>query len=74
MSVALQYIIDNNGKTKSVLVPLKEWEKLNDNYTRLQKKLDVINSIKQGLVEINNAKRTGKKLQTLKDFLSESNS
>lgn len=74
MSAALRYIIDDKGKTTSVLVPLKTWEKLNDDYLKLQKKLVVIDSIKQGLIEVSNAKKTGRKLQTLNDFLRESNS
>jgi methionyl-tRNA formyltransferase len=33
-----------------------------------------ITSIKEGLLEVKEARRSGKKLQTLKDFLRESNS
>jgi hypothetical protein len=73
MSAALKYIIDGKGKTTSVLVPLKTWEKLNSDFSKLHKKLEVIDSIRQGLIEIKNAKKTGRKLQTLNDFLRESN-
>jgi hypothetical protein len=33
----------------------------------------VLTGIKKGFIEVKEAKRTGKKLQTLKAFLSESN-
>ena len=69
----LKYLVDENGEKTSVLVPLETWEKIHQDYSRLQNKLKVLTSIKQGLAELRNAKKTGKKLQTLKDFLHESN-
>lgn len=73
MQLALKYIVDQKGTTTSVLVPLKTWEKLQKDYTKLQKKIEIFDGIKQGLIEVSEAKKTGKKLQTLKSFLSESN-
>ena len=69
MPNALQYIIDENGHKTSVLVPVKVWEDLNTKYLKLQNKLEVFNSIKEGLLEVSNAKKTGRNLQPLKDFL-----
>ena len=74
MASALKYIVDENGDKTSVLVPLKTWEKLNQDYYKLQNKLKVLTGIKEGLAEVRDAKKSGKKLQTLKDFLRESNS
>ena len=74
MSNALKYMIDEKGDRTSVLVPLKTWEKINQEYTKLQKKLNVFTGIKAGLNEVKEARKSGKKLQTLKDFLRESNS
>ena len=73
MAVAFKYIIDKNGDKTSVLVPVKTWEKMHKDYTRLQNKLKILTGIKNGFMEVREAKRTGKKLQTLKDFLRESN-
>ena len=67
-------MVDENGDKTSVLVPLKTWEKINQDYTKLQNKLKVLTGIKEGLTEIENAKKSGKKLQTLKKFLRENNS
>lgn len=69
MPIALKYIVDESGQKTSVLVPVKVWEDLNANYQKLQNKLNVLSSIQEGLKEVQAARRTGKKLQTLKDFL-----
>lgn len=69
----LKYIVDEDGHKSSVLVPVKMWEDLNNNYQKLQKKLEILNGISEGLDELNHAKKGGKKLQTLKEFLSDSN-
>ncbi len=69
MPEALKYIVDNTGQKTSVLVPVKVWENLNNNYQKLQNKLNILNSISEGLNEVKQVKKTGRKLQTLKDFL-----
>lgn len=66
-------MVDENGEKTSVLVPLKTWEKLNQDYFKLQNKLRVLTGIKEGFAEVNAAKKSGRKLQTLRDFLRESN-
>jgi hypothetical protein len=73
MATPLKYIVDDKGDKTSVLIPLKTWEKINQDYTKLQNKLKVMTSIKEGLKEVKDAGKSGRKLQTLKDFLSESN-
>ena len=69
MPEILKYIVNNNGHKTSVLVPVKVWEDLNSNYQKLQKKLNILNGISEGLNEVKLAKKSGRKLQTLKDFL-----
>jgi hypothetical protein len=69
MPDSLKHIVDNSGHRTSALVPVKTWEDLNANYQKLQKKLEILNSISEGLIEVSQAKKTGRKLQTLKDFL-----
>ncbi len=72
MASALKYMVDEKGERTSVLVPLKTWEKINQEYDRLQAKIKVLTGVKDGLKEIKEARKSGKKLQTLKDFLNES--
>ena len=69
MATALKYTTDDSGNRTSVLVPVKVWEDLNTNYEKLQAKLYVLNGIREGLHEIKRSRQSGKKLQTLKDFL-----
>ena len=72
MADVLKYLIDEKGDKTSVVVPLKTWEKINKEYSSLQNKLKVLTGIKGGLKEVEEARKSGKKLQTLKDFLGES--
>lgn len=69
MPAAFKYIVDDKGHRTSVLVPIQVWEDLNANYQKLQKKLDVLQNIQDGLNEVKQARKSGRKLQTLKDFL-----
>jgi hypothetical protein len=64
MPGAVKYIVDGSGQGMSVLVPIKEWENLNANYRKLQKKIDVFTSVKQGLQEVRPSRKSGRKLQT----------
>ncbi|OGU13833.1 MAG: hypothetical protein A2X61_07280 [Ignavibacteria bacterium GWB2_35_12] len=73
MNTALQYIINEKGSKAAVIVPFSKWEKLNNDYEKLQNKLAVITGIKDSIVEIKTSKKNGKKLQTLSGFLNESN-
>jgi hypothetical protein len=73
MASAIKYMIDEKGKKTSVLVPFTTWTKINDDYTKLQNKLTVLLGIEAAYNEVKSAKKSGKKLQTLKYLLRESN-
>ncbi len=72
MITNIQYIIDNNGSKLSVILPFSEWQKMKLDYQKLQNKLEVLQGIHESMNEVNEAKGTGEKLQTLTDFLNES--
>lgn len=72
MITNIQYIVDNSGSKVSVILPYAEWEQLNSEYQKIQNKLAVLQGVKDSMQEINEAKETGIKLQTLTDFLNES--
>lgn len=74
MAGTVKYVKDQSGQKTSVLVPFKVWDDLNTKYKKLQQKLKIMNGIHQALREVQQSGKTGKKLQTLKEFLSESNS
>ncbi len=69
MPNALKYIVDETGHMTSVLMSVRVWEQLNTNYQKLQNKLSLFGSINEGLKEVKSVRKSGKNLQTLKDFL-----
>ena len=72
MPTPIQFIIDQEGHKKSVIVPYKQWEDLNQRYEKLHNKIKILTGIQDAMNEVEQARKTGKKLQTLTDFLSES--
>ena len=74
MSTTVQYIVDKLGNKISVVVPFTEWENINQKYQKLLNKFDILNGIKDSMLEIKKAKKKGTKLQTLTEFLDESRS
>ena len=73
MPSAIKYMIDESGSKRSAIVPIRTWEKINEDFQKLQNKVNLLVGLKAALLETKEAKQTGKKLQTLKDFLNESN-
>jgi len=73
MKNTVKYIVDDQGVKTSVIVPYNKWEKINSDYKKLQNKFEVFLAIQDGLSELKTAKRHDQKLQTLSDFLNESN-
>jgi hypothetical protein len=71
MSAALKYIVNSKGDKISVIVPIKTWQKINKDFTKLQQKNKLTANLKEAFEEIRESKRTGKKMQTLKEFLNE---
>ena len=65
MAGVLKYIVDEKGDKTSVLVPIRTWEKINQEYTKLQNKLKVFTGINEDLSEVKEVRKSGKKLQTL---------
>jgi hypothetical protein len=74
MKNEIQYIVDHRGVKTSVIVPFDEWEKMNNDYKKLQNKLEVLLAIKEGLGEVKKAKKNYEEFQTLSDFLNDSGS
>lgn len=71
MASTVQYIVDKKGQKTSVLVPYKDWEEINLKYEKLLNKVKVLTGIADGIAEVHKARKSGKKLQPLSDFLNE---
>jgi len=74
MSTSVQYIVDNHGNKISVVLPFTEWENINQKYQKLLNKIEILNGIKDSILEIKKAKKKGTKLQSLTELLNESRS
>ena len=72
MKNTIQYIVDEHGVKTSAIVPFHLWEKINTDYVKLQNKVEVLLAIKDGFSEIRDANKNYAELQTLSDFVNES--
>lgn len=71
MKNTMQYIVDEHGVKTSVIVPFQLWEKITSDNKKLQNKIEVLLSIKDGLSEIKGVNKNYEKFQTLSDFVNE---
>ena len=74
MKKNLQYIHDDKGIKTAVIVPYDKWTKINANYQKIVKKLEIMQAVEDGMIELKNSKNNGDDLQTLSDFVNESKS
>lgn len=72
MKDELTYITDRKGKKTSVVIPVQTWKKINVDYNKLLKKVEVLTGVAEGIKEIKTLKKSGAKLQSLNDLLNES--
>lgn len=71
MKIALQYVTDSRGKTKSVQVPFTDWEKLMTLLKKYEQTLKIKTDLKEAFDEVAQLRRSKDKKQTLNDFLNE---
>ena len=71
MQQSLQYITDDSGNKTSVIIPYNDWEKFNERYQKLLNKIQILTGIKDGILEVKEARKKGVELQSLTDFLNE---
>lgn len=72
----VQYITDERGNQKAVIIPIEEWNKFKTDYekisSRQKKKQFVLNGIKEAFKEVEEIKQgKRKKGKTLSEFLNE---
>ncbi len=67
----IEYITDRKGKRKSIIISERDWNKVNDNYSKKIKKLEILLDIKKSLHEVELHKKGKKKLKTLDELLNE---
>lgn len=70
----IQIYTDESGNKTSVIVSYEDWTKINARLENLENKLKVFLSVRDGMQEVKEARKKGKKLQDLSDFINESRS
>jgi hypothetical protein len=71
MKIALQYVSDSTGKTKSVQIPLTDWEKLMTRLKKYEQTFKIKTDLKEAFEEVAQLRKSKVKKQTLNDFLNE---
>ena len=67
----LQFVTDQSGKQRAVVIPIKEWEAHEKKFDRLQKKLQILAGLSTAAKEIRDIESGKKKAKTLDDLLNE---
>ena len=68
MKIALQYVSDNTGKTKSVQVSFADWKKLMTRLKKYEQTLQLKTDLKEAFEEVEHLRKSKVKKQTLNDF------
>jgi hypothetical protein len=71
MVLHIDYITDQKGNTKSVIIPNKEWERLCSDLEKTKNKLNILLGIQDAMNEVKSLQGRKKKAKTLSDFLNE---
>lgn len=71
MAFNLQYVTGKNGQPKAVQIPIKEWEKLMNDYKHVKQLSKLKHDLSNAITEIEELKKGKKKPVLLKDFLDE---
>jgi hypothetical protein len=71
MTLHIEYITDNKGKHKAVIIPNGEWIKFSKEYEMLKNKLSVFNGLNLAMKEVKAIQTGKKKAKPLSAFLDE---
>ena len=67
----ISYLVDKEGKRIAVQISIDEWKKVVEEFKKIQKTNEILQGLKEAFLEVKQAKKEGRKLQTLEDFLKE---
>lgn len=70
--MSIDYITDEEGNQKAVIISIEEWNKFKNENLKLKKKLNLLSGVKDAFQEIEEIKKGNKKKGiTLSEFLNE---
>ena len=67
----LNYITDTSGNQIAVQIPINDWLVFQQEYQEIKRKLEILQGIRDALMEVHQARKEKRKLQSLSDFLNE---
>lgn len=68
--MSIDYITDEEGNQKAVIISIEEWNKFKNENLKLKKKLNLLSGVKDAFQEIEEIKKGNKKSITLSEFLN----
>jgi hypothetical protein len=71
MTLHLEYLTDESGKQKSVVIPQKEWNFFQTDYQKTKKKLEILLGIQNAMREVREIQSGKRKARTLKSVMQE---
>jgi hypothetical protein len=70
-NVKIQYVTDEEGNKKAVMIPIEEWKKVEKQFLELIEYASLDSDLRAAFMEIQEMIKGTKKGQTLKEFLDE---
>jgi predicted component of type VI protein secretion system len=67
----LNYLTDASGNQVAVQIAMEEWLAFQQEFQELKRKLEIMQGIRDALEEVQSARKEGRKLQSLSEFLNE---
>ena len=71
MDINIQYIKDELGNEKAVVIPIEEWKKIESNLQELLQYASMKSGLKESFLELKEIVKGNKKGKSAKDFLNE---
>lgn len=71
MRLKIEYITDNKGRQKSVIIPHGQWVDFEADYNKLKNKIKVLTGLQSALEEMKQIKNGKKRGKSLKEVLDE---
>jgi hypothetical protein len=70
-NVKIQYVTDEEGNKKAVMIPIEEWKKVEKQFLELTEYAYLDSNLRAAFMEVQEMMKGNKKGQTFKEFLDE---
>jgi hypothetical protein len=70
-NVKIQYVTDEEGNKKAVMIPIEEWKKVEKQFLELTEYAYLDSDLRAAFMEVQEMMKGNKKGQTFKEFLDE---